>query len=68
MADLPTFRSQTMRRILTDLFGLPNAAPRENETPWGTRRVVFVDDADDGRPIAYWESEEDSDAVQPRQD
>lgn len=57
MSALPTFRTPTMRRLLTALYGLPNAAPRDHETPWNTRRVLFVDDADNGRPVAFWEEE-----------
>lgn len=56
MNALPTFHTPAMRRLLNALYGLPNAAPRDDEMPWNTRRVLFVDDDDDGRPIAYWEA------------
>lgn len=58
---LPVFRGKRARRALVALFGLPNAAPTADE--WNrlgsiaviaTRRVVFVDDWDDGQPQAVW--------------
>ena len=58
---VPLFRGPRARRALVVLFGLPNAAPTLDE--WrglgalaclSTRRLVFVDDWDAGRPRAVW--------------
>jgi hypothetical protein len=58
---VPVFRGQRARRALVGLFGLPNAAPTADE--WkrlgpvaliATRRLVFVDDWNDGQPRAVW--------------
>ena len=65
---VPVFRGERARRALVALFGLPNAAPTANE--WrelgplaaiATRRVVFVDDWNDGQPRAVWLPEAFSD-------
>ena len=58
---VPVFRGKRARRALVALFGLPNAAPTADE--WNrlrplaaiaTRRLVFVDDWNDGQPQAVW--------------
>ncbi len=58
---VPVFRGQRARRALVALFGLPNSAPTTDE--WkrlgpvaliATRRLVFVDDWNDGQPRAVW--------------
>jgi hypothetical protein len=58
---VPVFRGQRARLALVALFGLPNAAPTTDE--WNrlgpvalitTRRLVFVDDWNDGQPQAVW--------------
>jgi hypothetical protein len=58
---VPVFRGQRARRALLTLFGLPNAAPTENEwrergplAALTTRRLVFVDDSNHGQPRAVW--------------
>jgi hypothetical protein len=58
---VPVFRGKRARRALVALFGLPNAAPTTDELrrhgPLAcviTRRLVFVDDWNDGRPRAVW--------------
>ena len=53
---IPTFSGQDARRGLTRRWGLPNAAPRPGtrDRYFGKGRVLFVDDFDDGRPVAYW--------------
>ena len=50
---LPVFRGIQARKELVRRFGIPNAAPRPGETPFGNTRCVFVDDDNDGKPIAY---------------
>jgi hypothetical protein len=58
---VPIFRGARARRALVRLFGLPNAAPTAAE--WArlgplaclaSRRLVFVDDWNDGKPRAVW--------------
>jgi len=58
---VPVFRGTRARRALVALFGLPNAAPTPQE--WNqlgalaclsTRRLLFVDDWNDGQPRAVW--------------
>ena len=58
---VPVFRGKRARRALVVLFGLPNAAPTAEEwqrigpvAPISTRRLVFVDDWNDGQPRAVW--------------
>lgn len=53
-ARVPTAYGHAARRALVEAYGLPNAAPREGESVFATRRELFVDD-DDGRPVSYWE-------------
>ena len=55
------FKGQRAHRALVALFGLPNVAPTPDETRRlgalaciSTRRVVFVDDWNDGQPRAVW--------------
>lgn len=59
---LPTYTGRASREALTALWGLPNACPtlaeREADPAYcylRTRRVLFVDDDDHGRPVAVWE-------------
>jgi hypothetical protein len=58
---VPVFRGKRAHRALVALFGLPNTAPTTDE--WNrlgplaaiaTRRLVFVDDWNDGQPHAVW--------------
>jgi hypothetical protein len=58
---VPVYTGTRARRALVALYGLPNAAPTRAE--WdqlgalaclSTRRLVFVDDWDAGRPRAVW--------------
>ena len=58
---VPVFRGKRARRALVALFGLPNAAPTTDEcnrlgplAAIATRRLVFVDDWNDGQPQAVW--------------
>lgn len=58
---VPVFRGKRARRALVALFGLPNAAPTADECKrlgpvacLATRRLVFVDDWNDGQPRAVW--------------
>ena len=53
-AAIPTFSGRDARRALTRRWGLPNTAPRPCDPFFGNSRCVFVDDDDDGRPVAYW--------------
>lgn len=44
-----------MRRRLARRFGPPNADPRPGDFPFSRlSRVRFVDDDQNGRPVAYW--------------
>lgn len=52
-APVPTLRGAVARRALTRLYGPPNAAPLPGESPFGRCRVLFVDDFNGGRPVAY---------------
>lgn len=58
---VPVFSGRRARRALVALFGLPNSAPTPDE--WNrhgalaclrTRRLLFVDDWNDGQPCAVW--------------
>jgi hypothetical protein len=52
---IPTFSGTEARRALVRQWGLPNSCPRQGESPLGARcRLLFVDDANDGAPVAYW--------------
>jgi hypothetical protein len=58
---VPVFTGPRARRALVALFGLPNAAPTPEETGRfgalaciSTRRVVFVDDWNEGKARAVW--------------
>jgi hypothetical protein len=58
---VPVFAGPRARRALVALFGLPNAAPTREETGRfgtlaciSTRRVVFVDDWNEGKRQAVW--------------
>lgn len=52
--DIPTYTGDDARKALCSKYGLPNAAPRPGESFFGDCRVLFVDDYDDGKPVAYW--------------
>ena len=52
-----TFSSKEERRKLFRLYGVPNAAPCEGESPFGDCRVAFVDDDEDGKLVAFWKRE-----------
>ena len=51
---IPTFSGSEAREALVRLWGLPNSCPRPGESLFGNCRVVFVDDENDGVPVAYW--------------
>lgn len=51
---IPTYSGRDARRSLFRRWGIPNAAPRPVDSLFGVTRVLFVDDFDDGRPVAYW--------------
>lgn len=57
-ADIPVLTGSATRRWLVKNFGLPNAWPRDGETPWQTERQLFVDDDDGGRSVAFWVPDE----------
>ncbi len=57
---LPVFRGKAARKELVRRFGLPNAVPGQGETPFGNARCLFVDDWNDGKPIAYFDPSSDS--------
>lgn len=59
---LPIYTGEPARRALASLWGIPNACPSRLERDrlgvlayLNTRRLLFVDDDDHGRPIAIWE-------------
>lgn len=53
---IPTFHSPYMRKVLFDRYGIPNAAPHDDdEDLFKSKRVLFVDDEKGGKPVAYWE-------------
>ena len=54
---LPLFRGKEARRQLFKRFGLPNAHPRKGEPLFGISRSLFVDDEQDGKPIAFFDEE-----------
>lgn len=51
---IPTYRGVEARRELTRRWGLPWADPRKGESLFGNCRILFVDDDNDGTPVAYW--------------
>ena len=58
---VPVFRGCAARRALVALYGLPNAARTPEELTARpalafitTGRSLFVDDDQDGRPMAVW--------------
>ena len=51
---IPTYSGRPWRIVLTRLFGLPNTAPRPDESHFKQCRVLFVDDDNYGAPRAYW--------------
>ena len=54
---LPSFTGLEKRGELVSRFGLPNAAPRMGGREiFKTDRELFVDDAADGKPMAFWSS------------
>lgn len=56
--DIPTFSGKEKWRELFGKWGVPNSAPRQGESHFGRSRVLFRDDWDDGRPVAYWVPDE----------
>jgi hypothetical protein len=50
---LPVFKGQEAYKELFRRFGIPNAAPLEGEGPFSSTRSLFVDDDNDGEPVAY---------------
>lgn len=52
---LPVFQGKQAYKELFRRFGIPNAAPRPGESLFGNCRSLFVDDENDGQPVAYWE-------------
>lgn len=52
--NIPTYHGKEAYRKLSRRYGLPNAAPEKGESLFGRCRVLFVDDDDNGRPVAYW--------------
>jgi hypothetical protein len=54
-----TYHSSFVRRMLVAWYGLPNAWPRRGESVFKTRRELFVDDEQDGLPVAFWEPREE---------
>ncbi|RLC88672.1 MAG: hypothetical protein DRJ03_02005 [Chloroflexi bacterium] len=51
---LLVYSGKEARKQLTRLWGVPNSCPRLGESYFGRSRVVFVDDDNDGKPMAYW--------------
>ena len=58
---VPVFRGRRARRALVALYGLPNAAASRDElaaqpalAAFTTDRSLFVDDGQDGKPMALW--------------
>jgi hypothetical protein len=47
------FKGQEAYKELFRRFGIPNAAPLEGEGPFSSTRSLFVDDDNDGEPVAY---------------
>lgn len=61
---VPVFRGRAAWRALFALYGIPNAAPTPEERAsrgvlacFASRRALFVDDHQDGRPVAIWTGE-----------
>ena len=54
LATIPTFKGREAWKRLTRKWGVPNSCPRPKESNFGRCRVVFVDDDNDGEPMAYW--------------
>jgi hypothetical protein len=52
--EVPTFSGARARRALVAAHGLPNSYPRRGEFFLGRCRVLFVDDEQDGKPMAFW--------------
>jgi len=52
--DVPHFHTAAARLRLVRRYGLPNSYPAAGERLFGDCRVLFVDDHDGGRPVAYW--------------
>lgn len=54
---IPTFHSPYMYRLLFRRYGIPNAAPEDPDDLFKSRRVLFVDDFNHGKAVAYWSPE-----------
>jgi hypothetical protein len=65
---LPAFEGREARKELVRRFGLPNAAPMIGEKIFSCTRCMFVDDDQDGKPIAYWIRRQSSVQEKPSQD
>lgn len=52
--NIPTYYGKEAYKKLVRRYGLPNAAPKKGESLFGKCRVLFVDDDNNGRPVAYW--------------
>lgn len=59
--EIPTYYGRAKYRELFARYGVPNSAPRPGESHFGRCRVLFVDDAADGQPMAYWSPGEPED-------
>lgn len=57
--EIPTYTGKEAHRMLLRKWGLPNSCPRPNEGFFGRGRVLFVDDDDNGCPVAYWVPDEE---------
>jgi hypothetical protein len=55
---IPTYSGNDAKAALAYRFGPPNQYPRLIDGPppvfGSASRVLFVDDHDDGRPVAFW--------------
>ena len=51
---IPTIRGHDARAWLVSAFGLPNAYPQKGEFLFSRCRELFVDDEEDGKPVAFW--------------
>lgn len=52
--NIPTYSGREKYKELFRRYGCPNSAPRVGESHFGSCRVLFVDDDNDGKPMAYW--------------
>lgn len=54
ISGIPTIRGRCARRALVSAFGLPNAYPQKGEFLFRPCRELFVNDDEDGKPVAFW--------------